>query len=230
MVCNKGLFKSVISFFAFSLMLLARANFAPTSIAKWQANYSKTCKNGYTMDQEASTPEQETSISNTMTNSVHRMHHHFWHGIRNQASQLKQSEWNFLKLVNPDWVMTSKSFLITDLTKRKAAEGSGTNIAGEDFLYMHHQMYAEVENAIISDSNNQSGKCIGPWLELPDPKSSIWPVTLDEGEEANGIKSDRGLEQLNMWLSGFISTTFLKANPLAELGYQLEVRSTTTCT
>ena len=101
-----------------------------------------------------------------MATREHRLHHWLWHEVRNNWRQYDrdvQAEIRGLGWEPP----------------RPALDVNGrpilTNNAGEDFLYMHRQMIADV-NAVLRSVGDPKYPRVRGWLVPPSPDDADYPV------------------------------------------------------
>lgn len=153
------------------------------------------------------TPEQQTVINNVMATREHRLHHALWHAVRGgmSASDQKTLEAKFgdsWAKANPLCPTPQDNFL-----------SSTYNPAGEDFLFMHHEMIGMLRTELIAANL----PCISGWTHVPTPAEWALPDKV-----TSGPKSPQTLRLLQTWDQKFRDPVWLKAHSLSQVGWALE--------
>jgi len=97
------------------------------------------------------------------------MHHFLWHNVRALWNNLDSKTQSAIK--NLGWAPPNPSVSYTNGTSKTISNNS----AGEDFLYMHRQMIADV-NKILRDNNQNK---LVSWKKLPAPGDKDFPVPAE---------------------------------------------------
>lgn len=179
---------------------------------KLQKDYfSGICTQGYS---EEVNDEQQRIIDQTMSSREHRLWHYFWHATRNSWTELSPTQQKFFLKFDPRW---QPVHLLEKPKNAPAADAKvydpKVNGAGEDFLFMHHQMMSE----LFSNLASAGLRCISPWNELPNVNDPDWKI---EGSEPP--KDEKSFNKMQAWVAQFHSKDYLKGKKLSEVGYVLE--------
>lgn len=165
-------------------------------------------------------------VSEMMAKREHRMHHWLWHEVRNNWHQYPRDIQQ--KIDELGWK-----------PPRPVRDESGNpnleNDSGEDFLYMHRQMIADV-NAILAQVGDPNYPRVQGWLVPPGPGDSSYPVPaawFDPSSQAANqlpfstlerIKSDVFYEKrFRFWQKTFRDPAFLRSVTLGALGVMIEM-------
>ncbi|SCX82968.1 hypothetical protein [Nitrosospira sp. Nsp13] len=162
-------------------------------------------------------------VSEMMASREHRMHHWLWHEVRNNWHRYPRDIQQ--KIDDLGW-----------RPPRPVMDESGNpnleNDSGEDFLYMHRQMIADV-NAILKQVGDPNYPRVQGWLEAPPPDDPSYPVppawfdpTSGQAQFANidRIKSNVFYEKrFRFWQKTFIDPVFLRSVTLGKLGVIMEM-------
>lgn len=111
-------------------------------------------------------------VIDAMADRAMRMHHMLWHSTRDSWADLTTAE----KKVFSDhgWVPPRRSRGPTNpATGDRPVELD--NGSGEDFLYMHRQMIAEV-NGILAEVGDPQYPRVQGWVTIPAPDDADFPV------------------------------------------------------
>lgn len=169
-------------------------------------------------------PALPKPIITMMAQRDHRMHHYLWHEVRNGWLFFDESTRNAIRALG--WEPPRPA-------RRPSATGSATpildNDSGEDFLYMHRQMIALV-NQRLHDIGDPNYPKVQGWPSVPSPQDVDYPVppawdTGDAGLNAylEESKSAQFLQQtMQPWEQQLRDSTWLKGRSLGEMGARLE--------
>lgn len=163
-------------------------------------------------------------VSRMMSQRARRMHHYLFHQTRNMWlvwDEDTKDEIRFLGWEPP--------------RPARELDGEGgfktvlDNDSGEDFLYMHRQMIASV-NQKLADLADPNYRQIEGWSVLPRPGDSDFPVppAWDTGNPGfdsflNAVKSDDYFSQnFEVWEARFTDLGQLANMTLGEMGARLE--------
>jgi hypothetical protein len=164
-------------------------------------------------------PDLPQGVIEMMAERAHRMHHYLWHAVRNG--------WLSFSPQTRD-AITARGWK----PPRPAVSGDEPildNASGEDFLYMHHQMIAAVNNKLAEIGDATYSKVDG-WAAPPDQNDADWPVPPtyslgqpDDDAYVAECKSDGFFTgQMMNWASDYTNPDVLKATSLGELGSRIE--------
>lgn len=159
------------------------------------------------------TPELPKQVKIEMAKREHRLRHYLWHGVRNSWARLTDVQKQEILKLYPGWEPI-----------RPALDAGGIpirdNLSGEDFLYMHRQMIAEV-NKILSRVGDPNYPKVEGWAQVPPPGDPDYPVPELPGLEE--VKSDDYYRNvLAPWERQYKSEEYLKEVTLGQLGVDLE--------
>lgn len=170
---------------------------------------------------QAPLPRQVTEM---MAKREHRMHHWLWHEVRNNWHDYPrgvQSRLDDLGWRPPRPLMDEQG------------QPDLRNHAGEDFLYMHRQMIADV-NAILAEVGDPDYKRVEGWTIVPPPGDPDYPVppawfnpTMESFlpfSRLRRLKSDVFYyKRFVYWQKVFTDPNFLRRVSLGELGVLIEL-------
>lgn len=166
-------------------------------------------------------------VTDLMAGREHRHHHWLWHEVRNSwlryppdvQQQIRHSGWE-----PPRPALDERGRPILD------------NDSGQDFLYMHRQMLADV-NRILADVNDPAYPRVLAWTTLPPPGDAVFPVPPPWFDPERGDEVDRRTffevnkrlksnifyeKRLVSWQKLFTDPAFLRDVTLGELGTLIE--------
>lgn len=164
------------------------------------------------------------AVVDMMARREHRMHHWLWHEVRNN--------WHSY----PRDVQTQLDDLGWRPPRPLMDEEGRPNLrsaAGEDFLYMHRQMIADV-NAVLATVGDPNYKRIEGWAVVPPPGDPDYPVPpawfnpviqpFLPLRTLRRIKSDvYYYKRFVYWQRLFTDPSFLRRVTLGELGVLIEL-------
>jgi hypothetical protein len=191
----------------------AAANEKTDGLTLYHQYFDPICKHGFS---EEVSLAQSKVIAEQMAGRDHRIWHYFWHATRNSWHQLTEEQKSFFLSFDSRWK-----------PERLLGEPEGLQIlnhdiynpekndAGEDFLFMHHQMMTELSRQFAA----QGLPCIAPWKTLPPKDDKLWPVTGNP----EAPKDDESYKKMESWRARFTSPTYLASKSLGEIGYNLEL-------
>ncbi len=163
-------------------------------------------------------------VTEMMAKREHRMHHWLWHEVRNNWHQYPrdvQKELDDLGWRPPRPLMD------------EANRPNVRSRAGEDFLYMHRQMIADV-NAILADVGDPNYTRVEGWTVVPPPDDADYPVppawfnpsiqSFLPLSSLRRVKSDvYYYKRFVYWQRLFTDPSFLRRVSLGELGVLIEL-------
>lgn len=169
-------------------------------------------------------PRLPREVVEMMAKREHRMHHWLWHEVRNSWHSYSRDVQT--KLDNIGWRPPRP---LMDEENRPNIRGH----AGEDFLYMHRQMLADV-NTILAEVGDPNYKRVEGWTVVPPPGDPDYPVppawfnpplqTFLPIARLRRIKSDVYYhKRFVYWQKLFTSPVFLRRVTLGELGVLIEL-------
>jgi len=158
-----------------------------------------------------------------MAKREHRMHHWLWHEVRNN--------WNRY----PRDIQRKIDELGWKPPRPVLDEGGNPDLkndSGEDFLYMHRQMIADV-NAVLSQAKDPNYPRVQGWLMPPPPDDrsySVPPVWFNPADQdqvpfatLDRIKSDVFYyKRFQFWQKAFTDPVYLRRVSLGALGATIE--------
>ncbi len=170
----------------------------------------------------ANTPLPREAVT-MMASREHRLHHWLWHEVRNKWHDYTREVQEEIRSLG--WE-----------PPRPANDPGGapnvTNGSGEDFLYMHRQMIADV-NTVLASVGDPSYPRVTGWSVPPPPDDPDFPVPPSwfspETQEdlpfalLDGVKTDRFYRKRMLYWHGlFTNLTFLRGLALGVLGTLIE--------
>ncbi len=164
-----------------------------------------------------------SEIVKMMASHEHRIHHYLWHQVRNSWWAYSDADRKAIKDLG--WEPPRKAY-VKDANPRQV---DVTNDSGEDFLYMHRVMIANV-NKRLKEINNDHYLSINGWQSIPGPGDTKYPVppawdTGDAGlnDYLKRVKSDEFYHnEIKPLEDKFKNPEYLKTITLGELGARLE--------
>jgi hypothetical protein len=96
------------------------------------------------------------------------------------------------------------------------------NDSGEDFLFMHRQMIAQV-NAILAAVEDPGYTRVEGWSRIPPPGDADYPVPAFSGSGLEEIKSTKYFEEfITPWERRYTDPAYLRNVTLGQLGSDME--------
>jgi hypothetical protein len=159
-------------------------------------------------------------VIDVMATLAMRMHHALWHTARNGWAAFSDAAQDAFR--ERGWEPPRPA-----LTADREVEFD--NGAGEDFLFMHRQMIAEV-NEILAEVGDPQHPRVEGWSSIPDPDDVEYPVppsfTVPRNpqftESIRSAKSQESLDQIREWETLFTDPAFLRRVTLGRLGAAIE--------
>jgi hypothetical protein len=147
-------------------------------------------------------------VIDVMATRAMRMHHALWHTARNGWAAFSDAARDAFR--ERGWEPPRPA-----LTADREVEFD--NGAGEDFLFMHRQMIAEV-NEILAEVGDPQHPRVEGWSSIPDPDDVEYPVpppfTVPRNpqftESIRSAKSQESLDQIREWETLFTDPAFLR--------------------
>lgn len=151
------------------------------------------------------------------------MHHYLWHEVRNGWLFYDQATQAAISALG--WAPPRPA-------RRPGANNSAEviydNDSGEDFLYMHRQMIALV-NQRLSEIADPNYPRVQGWGGVPAPTDTDYPVPppwdsgdADLNKALNRVKAKEYFAQFQAWEKQYEDTAWLKGRTLGELGARIE--------
>jgi hypothetical protein len=167
-----------------------------------------------------------TEVATMMAKREHRMHHWLWHEVRNSWNRYPRDIQRRIDALG--W-----------RPPRPVMDGSNNpdlkNDSGEDFLYMHRQMIADV-NRILSEVGDPNYRRVQGWMMPPPPGDRSYPVPpawFDPEGQGPGQTPIASLERtksdvfyqkrFQSWQRAFRDPTVLRTMSLGALGVMIEI-------
>ncbi|MET9817590.1 hypothetical protein [Streptomyces sp. NPDC006355] len=165
-------------------------------------------------------------VIDAMAARTMRLHHMLWHTARDSWAVLTPQE----KAVFRDhgWDPPRPSLTaphpVTGIRSVERDNGSG-----EDFLYMHREMIAAVDEILAEVGDPQHPRVEG-WPTVPAPEDTAYPVPPafdipDDPATADAIrnaKTQASFDQLRAWEAEFTDPAALRQMTLGRLGARIE--------
>lgn len=158
-------------------------------------------------------PPLPTGVTTTMAIRAERMHHYLFHKVRNNWLSYSHSVQQQLTALG--WA-----------PPRPALDAHGnallSNNSGKDFLYMHRQMIARVNDMLAQVGSADYAKIVG-WNPVPAPGDLDYPVPPVWDSSVQGVKSDDFYtNRIVVWEQQYTDPNNLSRWTLGELGSRLE--------
>ena len=159
-----------------------------------------------------------------MAKREHRMHHWLWHELRNNWNRYPRDIQNKIEALG--WKPPRP---VMDISGNPDV----TNNSGEDFLYMHRQMIADV-NAILSSVGDPGYPRVQGWMMPPPPGDQSFPVPPawfdPEGQAGTpiaGLERTKSVvfyqKRFQYWQKAFTDPMLLRSMSLGVLGVTIEM-------
>jgi hypothetical protein len=158
-------------------------------------------------------PEQ---VIHRMARRSHRYAHYLWHAMRNNWSRLSPQDRDLILKKYPGWA-----------PPRPALDEEGKpildNDSGEDFLYMHREMIAEV-NRILEEVGDPAYQKVEGWVRTPAPDAEDYPVPdLPNFPDYQETKSDAYYHDvMTKYENRIRDRSYLRTVTLGRLGAVIE--------
>lgn len=154
-------------------------------------------------------------VVKAMAQRSHRFHHYLWHRVRNSWLRFTESERRAVHEINPAWAPPRPA---VDAMRRPIRD----NDSGEDFLFMHRQMIALV-NDILTQVNDPLYPRVEGWRRVPPPEDQDYPVPEFSDSELEEVKSVSYFEQfIEHWERQYKDPDYLRTVSLGQLGSDME--------
>lgn len=162
------------------------------------------------------------AVIDAMAARATRLHHWMFHSVRNGWSFFTPAQRT--KLEDLGWKPPRPAQGGNPANPSPAVD----NDSGEDFLYMHRQMIADVD-AILAQSNEAEYPRVEGWAQIPALADADYPVPPGWHSGIPGLdqalqraKSPEAYAQLAQWERDFTDPVKLKQWTLGQLGSRLE--------
>ncbi|MFE7550990.1 hypothetical protein [Streptomyces gardneri] len=161
-----------------------------------------------------------------MAERAMRLHHMLWHTARDSWAVLTPDQRDVFR--HHGWEPPRPSLTAPDpVTGRRSVERE--NGSGEDFLYMHRQMIAGVDEILAEVGDPQHPRVEG-WPSIPAPENTEFPVPPpfdipDDADTADAISSTKtqaSFDQIRQWEAEFTDPAKLRQMTLRNLGARVE--------
>jgi hypothetical protein len=157
----------------------------------------------------------------------HRLHHYLWHQVRNLWWEFSEADKSKISSLGWEPPRKARTQQINPQTGRRDPDYH--NDSGEDFLYMHRVMIANVNEKLAEIGDPTYPKVVG-WQSIPAPNDAEFPVppAWDTGDAGlnntlDVVKSDEFYqEQLKPREDRFKDPAYLSTVSLGELGARIE--------
>ncbi len=157
-------------------------------------------------------------MRNLMSKKHHRLAHFLWHSARNSYLQPGATNQDRANIDAMGWkpprpvIYKRNSMGFAEIDYEATAKTG----AGEDFLYMHRVMIAEVREELTKEGLNM----YEPWSTLPLANDSAFPLVARE----NNLQSDEGFRQMLSQQDEFSPANIKKFTTLSALGTHIEFK------
>ncbi|GAA4936162.1 hypothetical protein ACFPM3_06285 [Streptomyces coeruleoprunus] len=159
-------------------------------------------------------------VVDAMADRSMRLHHLLWHAARNGWAGMTPAEQQIFR--DHGWEPPRPGLTA-------AGDPEMDNGSGEDFLYMHREMIADVDDILARLGDPQYPRVEG-WPAVPAPDDPDYPVPPDfDIPGAPGLtgairnaKTDASLDQLRAWEATSTDPAVLRQVTLGQLGAFLE--------
>ena len=160
-------------------------------------------------------PTLPSQVVNKMAQRDHRFHHYLWHRVRNSWLRLKESERQAVRDINPAWEPPRPA-------RDQAGNPVRDNDSGEDFLFMHREMIALV-NEILAAVGDAAYPRVEGWTRVPPPGDADYPVPEFPGSGLEEIKSAEYFDEfIAPWETQYTDPDHLRSVSLGQLGSDIE--------
>ncbi|MCC3766668.1 hypothetical protein [Streptomyces sp. UNOC14_S4] len=161
-------------------------------------------------------------VIDAMAERAMRMHHMLWHVSRNEWEGLTEAQRQVFR--DHGWDPPRPSLTAGPTPRPELDNGSG-----EDFLYMHRQMIAEVDAILARVQDPHYPRVVG-WEHIPAPGDAEYPVppaytVPDDAATTAAIarsKNAAAYTQIQQWEAGFTDPAALRGTTLGHLGASIE--------
>ena len=145
----------------------------------------------------------------------HRLKHYIWHGVRNSWLRMNDNQRQAILALYPGWE-----------PPRPALDANGASLrdngSGEDFLFMHRQMIAMVNESLAQIADANYSQVIG-WPSLPLPGDPQFPVPDYPGLNADQKTDAYFQDPIQTWEATYTSQNYLQGVTLGQLGSDIEM-------
>ncbi|MFJ1967181.1 hypothetical protein ACIO93_00755 [Streptomyces sp. NPDC087903] len=165
-------------------------------------------------------------VIDAMADRAMRLHHMLWHTARDSWAALTPEQQEVFH--HHGWEPPRPSLTAPDpLTGRRSVElGNGS---GEDFLFMHRQMIAAVDEILAEVGDPQHARVEG-WPTVPPPEDTTYPVPppfdisddLETAEAIRSAKTPESFDRIRAWEAEFTEPANLRQMTLGRLGARIE--------
>ncbi|WP_328224620.1 hypothetical protein OG272_45755 [Streptomyces sp. NBC_00104] len=165
-------------------------------------------------------------VIDSMADRAMRLHHMLWHTARDNWMVLTPEQQEVFH--HHGWEPPRPSLTAPDpVTGKRDIEFN--NGSGEDFLFMHRQMIAAV-NEILAELGDPQYPRVEGWPTVPSPEDTAYPVPPpfdipgDTGtaEAIRSAKTQEKFNQIRAWEAEFTDPAKLRQMTLGRLGARIE--------
>lgn len=161
-------------------------------------------------------------VIDTMADRAMRMHHMRWHVSRNEWAGMTPAQQQEFRAHGWDPPRPA-------LTGGADPRPEPDNGSGEDFLYMHRQMIADVDAILARLADPQYPRVEG-WPSIPAPGDAAFPVpppfeVPDDPDTTRAIDDAKGaasFERIRQWQAEYTDLSALRGMTLGQLGARIE--------
>ncbi|GHF08393.1 MULTISPECIES: Tat pathway signal protein [Streptomyces] len=161
-------------------------------------------------------------VIDAMAERAMRMHHMLWHVSRNEWADLTPAQQQEFRAHGWDPPRPA-------LTGGADSRPELDNGSGEDFLYMHRQMIADVD-AILARAADPGYPRVEGWSSIPAPGDTAYPVPPpfdvpgdpDTTRAVEDAKSTASFDRIRRWQAEYTDPSALRGMTLGQLGARIE--------
>ncbi|WP_406009109.1 hypothetical protein OG440_25580 [Streptomyces sp. NBC_00637] len=165
-------------------------------------------------------------VIDAMSARAMRLHHMLWHTARDSWTALTPAQQEVFH--HHGWAPPRPSLTAPDPVTGNRSVDVG-NGSGEDFLFMHRQMIAAVDEILAEAGDPQHPRVEG-WPTIPTPQDAEYPVPpafdvphdIETAEAIRGAKTQESFDQIREWEARFTDPVKLRAMSLGQLGARIE--------
>ncbi|GGW42701.1 hypothetical protein GCM10010503_18970 [Streptomyces lucensis JCM 4490] len=165
-------------------------------------------------------------VIDAMADRAMRLHHMLWHTARDSWSRATPEQQEVFR--HHGWEPPRPSLTAPDpVTGTPSVELE--NGSGEDFLFMHRQMIATVDE-ILAESGDPLHPRVEGWPTIPAPQDTEYPVPPpfdipgddDTSAVIRNAKSQESFDRIRQWEAEFTDPAKLRQTSLRRLGARIE--------
>jgi hypothetical protein len=156
-------------------------------------------------------------VIEAMAHRSMRMHHMLWHTSRQAWPNLTEAERQVFR--DHGWEPPRP------VLRTPQGQIDSSNGCGEDFLFMHREMIADVDE-ILAGLHDPENPHVEGWPVIPGPEDTEFPVPPPSdprfSESIRQAKGDVGLQRIIAGQARFTNPQVLRGMSLSQLGNEIE--------